>query len=111
MPVIFVPSSTRRLPHSKIQVFKICVIFLLVLKSDNANGLFEFNSGQSLSRTVSETVGNITFDVQRTLGSEGEVTIEWVVYTDNGTRATEDFVHASGSLVFGNVQKQNVGIL
>lgn len=80
----------------------------LVMKSDNANGLFAFSSGQSLSRTASETVGNITFEVRRTLGFLGEVAVNWAVYHDNGSQAFDDFVQSSGSLVFADGEKQKV---
>ena len=81
------------------------------MKSDNANGLFAFTSGQSLSRMVSETVGNISFEIQRTLGFRGEVTVDWVVFLQNGSRASNDFVQPTGSLLFADGETQKVGVL
>ena len=84
------------------------ILLFLVLKSDNANGLFAFSTGQSLSQTVSETVGNVSFKVQRTLGFFGKVTVDWVIFRKNGSRASHDFVQPSGSLLFAKGEKQKV---
>lgn len=79
------------------------------MKSDNANGLFEFKSSQSLSRIVSENIGNVTFQVQRTLGYRGEVIVNWVIFRENGSRASDDFISPSGSLIFADGEGEKVG--
>lgn len=79
-----------------------------MLKSDNANGVFAFSSAQSLSKMASETAGNVSFVIQRTVGFAGEVTVNWTVFHQNGSRASDDFVHPSGSVVFANEEKQKV---
>jgi hypothetical protein len=58
---------------------------------------------------VSETVGNISFEIQRTLGFRGEVTVDWVVFLQNGSRASNDFVQPTGSLLFADGETQKVG--
>ena len=78
------------------------------MKSDNANGLFEFTSSQSLSRMVFENSGNVTFDVQRTLGYRGEVTVNWEIFRENGSRAFDDFISSSGSLTFADGEREKV---
>ena len=79
------------------------------MKSDNANGLFEFTSSQSLSRMVFENTGNVTFEVQRTLGYRGEVTVNWEIFRENGSRAFDDFISPSGSLTFADGEREKVG--
>lgn len=78
------------------------------MKSDNANGLFSFTAGQSLERQLSETVGNVSFTLQRSLGFRGEVTVSWMVFAADGSRASDDFVQSSGSLQFADGQKEAV---
>ena len=60
---------------------------------------------------MSETVGNVSFKVQRTLGFFGEVTVDWVIFRENGSRASHDFVQPSGSLLFAKGEKQKVSLL
>lgn len=79
-----------------------------VLKSDNANGLFMFETGQSLARTVSESVGNMSFRVERTLGFLGTVDVSWRIFKENGSFASDDFVHSSGLLTFVDNEKVKV---
>lgn len=79
-----------------------------VLKSDNANGLFMFETGQSLARTVSESVGNMSFRVERTLGFLGTVDVSWRIFHENGSFASDDFVHSSGLLTFVDNEKVKV---
>ena len=81
------------------------------MKSDYANGLFEFDTGQALSKIVSETVGNVTFRIKRTVGFSGEVSVGWAIFYENGSRASGDFIQSSGSLVFADGQNQNVSKL
>ena len=83
-------------------LFSYLLPFVLVLKSDNANGLFAFSSDQMLSKTVKETVGNISVLVKRTLASRGQVTVEWEIVDKEGVNATKDFDSAFGRLVFMN---------
>lgn len=83
-------------------------LFPSVLKSDNANGLFAFSAGQFLSRTVEESVGNISLRVERMLGYSDQVTVEWEITDENGVRASEDFVQPYGSLVFHDGEREKV---
>ena len=78
------------------------------MKSDNVNGLFAFAFGQSLSRTVSESAGNISFEIQRTLGFRGEVVVNWAIFRESGSRASGDFVQPTGSLLFAKEERKKV---
>ncbi|XP_030832667.1 adhesion G-protein coupled receptor V1 isoform X3 [Strongylocentrotus purpuratus] len=81
------------------------VALLSVLKSDNANGLFGF-SGQCTSTnasTSSTEALHFTCEVVRSRGDQGIVTIPWEVRLQSTDMiAEEDFVNASGVVVFGN---------
>ena len=83
--------------------------YTLVLKSDNANGVFAFKSTQLLSRVVLENVGNVSFDVLRTIAYRGKVIVNWVIFRENGSRASDDFISPSGSLIFDNGEREKVG--
>ena len=84
--------------------------FLAVLKSDNANGLFGFDSVQDL--TIKESQ-NISIKVQRAKGSTGQVTVEWRVFKGytGSVLATEDFLQASGTVVFKEAETEKVTYL
>ena len=58
-----------------------------------------------------EAAGNISFEIQRTLSVRGEVTVNWVVLRENGSKASEDFVQPSGSLLFADGLMKKVGRL
>ena len=80
-----------------------------MLKSDNANGVFAFKSSQLLSRVVLENIGNVSFDVQRTVAYRGKVIVNWGIFRENGSRASDDFISPSGSLIFDNGEIEKVG--
>ena len=81
------------------------------MKSYNVNGLFACAFGQSLSRTVSESAGNISFEIQRTLGFRGEVVVNWAIFRESGSRASGDFVQPTGSLLFAKEERKKVRAL
>lgn len=87
------------------------LLTLLVLKSDNANGLFGF-SGQCTSTnasTSSTEALHFTCEVVRFRGDQGIVSIPWEVRLQaTDTIAVEDFVNASGVVVFGNGVREQV---
>lgn len=77
-------------------------IFLSVLKSDNANGLFGLQQPCSPARVENEGEF-VTCNVTRQKGNIGTVTVTWLLLqlTSNGSRtAADDFVNFTGSLVF-----------
>ncbi|XP_048584248.1 adhesion G-protein coupled receptor V1 isoform X2 [Nematostella vectensis] len=69
---------------------------LTVSKSDNANGLFLFDSITPIS--VNEST-NITLVVRRDEGDSGTVTVRWGVYL-GAELATQDFLEYTGNIVF-----------
>ncbi|XP_041464132.1 adhesion G-protein coupled receptor V1-like [Lytechinus variegatus] len=81
------------------------VALLSVLKSDNANGLFGF-SGPCTSTNASTSSAEalrFTCGVLRSRGDQGIVTIPWEIRLQpTDTIAEDDFVNASGTVVFGN---------
>ncbi|XP_041376199.1 adhesion G-protein coupled receptor V1-like [Gigantopelta aegis] len=75
---------------------------LTVLKSDNANGLFGFQTPCTPSRTSNEA-DNITCVVARQRGDDDTVRVTWVIekFTTAGYEtATQDFLDYTGTLVF-----------
>lgn len=90
----------------------ICLLPLLlhllytVLKSDAGNGVFGFDS-QSLSNTIDEP-GSALLIVNRERGTFETVTLYWEVRDMEGDIADTDFNPASGELVFGPGDSQEL---
>ena len=96
---------------SKGDAFIILHLIILVLKSDNANGLFGIY-GPCTMQTPSQESSMWSCPVQRQRGDAGEVTLTWEVrgpLTSTSGLATSDFVNATGELVFQSGQRENVG--
>ena len=73
-----------------------------MLKSDNANGLFGFESQCSPGRAVDEAVV-VTCNLVRERGDDGTVTVSWLVEQRLGQdllEASADFEETKGSVVF-----------
>ncbi|KAK2144319.1 hypothetical protein LSH36_768g01003 [Paralvinella palmiformis] len=75
------------------------VATLTVLKSDNANGLFGFSA--PCKPAVHESEGD-TFlcPVIRTRGDSDTVKVSWQVINEDGQLAVDDFLNASGQIIF-----------
>ena len=84
-------------------------IFFLVLKSDNANGVFGFLSSNCQSR-VNENDTSIAFEVSRAFGTFGAVRINWEIRRNDSSRilASNDFHAATGSFSFSQGQTKKV---
>lgn len=81
-------------------------MFVSVLKSDNANGLFGF---QSINPIGIQESSNVTVTIQRTRGTFGSATVSWSVYKDSSSvLASNDFLMASGTVGFANGESQKV---
>lgn len=81
-------------------------MFVSVLKSDNANGLFGF---QSINPIAIQESSNVTVTIQRTRGTFGSATVSWSVYKDlSSVLASNDFLMASGTVGFANGESQKV---
>ena len=83
------------------------------MKSDNANGLFGFQTPCTPSRTSNEA-DTVTCVVARQRGDDDTVQVTWVIEKFNNNRyetATDDFVDYTGTLVFGPGERMKVRIL
>lgn len=81
-----------------------------MLKSDNANGLFGFDGPCTPSTALAEDA-TFTCPLARYRGDSDSVAISWQLmqYTDLGlVSAEEDFVNASGELIFAAGQRNKV---
>ncbi|XP_039258016.2 adhesion G-protein coupled receptor V1-like isoform X1 [Styela clava] len=79
---------------------------IVVLKSDNANGLFGFYKSCQPSRI--EEGGSTRCTIERTLGFEGSVTVNWVIESDTKDNENkDDFEQHSGSVIFAPEQKES----
>ncbi len=86
------------------------LIFILVLKSDNANGLFGF-SGPCLPFSTANESAVFMCPIKRDRGDADTVTVNWQVLQHvrgELVLATEDFVEASGGLVFAPGEREKV---
>ena len=83
----------------------------VVLKSDNANGLFGFQQQCTPGLATYENT-TITCTVERRRGDSGMVNITWtVIHIASGgreTQALEDFINSTGLLVFYPGEKSKV---
>lgn len=85
-------------------IFVLC--YLLVLKSDNANGLFGL---KSISPIVVKESTNVTVTIERKEGLFGSATVYWsVVRLSTLQIASDDFTLASGSVVFAENDNEKV---
>ena len=86
--------------------------FFSVLKSDNANGLFGFSA--PCKPVVHKSEGD-TFlcPVIRTRGDSDTVKVSWQVINEDGQLAVDDFLNASGQIIFkpGERNQVNTNIL
>lgn len=81
-------------------------LFDVVLKSDNANGLFGF---MSVSAITVEESRNVTLKIERSKGEFGTATVNWSVYKGSSSvRASSDFTLDSGSVVFSENENEKV---
>ena len=82
------------------------VCYLLVLKSDNANGLFGL---KSISPIAVKESANVTVTIERSKGQFGSATVFWsVVRLSTSELALDDFIVASGSVVFAENVNEKV---
>lgn len=82
------------------------VSFVLVLKSDNANGLFGF---KSISPIVIQESTNVTATIERLKGRFGSATVSWSVYkVSSSALASSDFIMATGTVVFAKDENEKV---
>eukprot|EP00794_Sanderia_malayensis_P009868 gene9868-10878_t len=74
---------------------------ITILKSDNANGQFEFQSS-SCTTVTRENQTSLTYVVKRTIASFGDVTVNWEIRQRIPQRplATGDFQAATGRVLF-----------
>lgn len=83
------------------------VCCLLVLKSDNANGLFGL---KSISPIVVTESTNVTVIIERSKGRFGSATVFWSVFKiSTSVLASDDFIMASGSVDFAESENEKVG--
>ena len=81
-------------------------MFDLVLKSDNANGLFGFSS---ISPIVIQESNNVTLPIERLKGLFGEATVYWSVYNGaSSVPASSDFIMDNGSVMFSDNENEKV---
>ena len=83
-----------------------------MLRSDNGNGLFGFNT-LSLSATVRQEPDTVFLTVERQHGTFDAVDVEWEVYqyvpgVDPLPLAAGDFQNTSGLLTFSQRQTSEV---
>lgn len=80
--------------------------FVLVLKSDNANGLFGL---KTISPIVVRESTNVTVAIERSKGQFGSVTVSWSVFkVSTSVLASDDFILASGSVDFAANENEKV---
>ena len=92
-----------------VMVVTIIIVYFLfdvVLKSDNANGLFGF---MSVSAITVEESSNVTLKIERSRGKFGTATVNWSVYKGSSSvRASSDFTMDGGSIVFSENEDEKV---
>ena len=92
-----------------IMVVSIIVMYFLfdvVLKSDNANGLFGF---ESVSAIAVDESSNVTLTIERSMGKFGTATVNWSVYKGSSSvPASSDFTLDNGSVVFSENEEKKV---
>lgn len=71
---------------------------MIIKPSDDALGLVAFDTN-SLSVSVSETVGTVKLDVVRQRGALGPITVYWEAMQGNNTNL-RDFQPLSGNVTF-----------
>lgn len=96
----FAVQIVRRYEH-----FVVNLVFL-VLKSDNANGLFGFTS---INPVVIPESSNVSVNIERQKGQFGSATVSWSVYkSSTSSLAVNDFIMASGTVVFDENESEKV---
>lgn len=92
-----------------VTTFIVYFLFDVVLKSDNANGLFGFESVSAI--TVDES-SNVSLTIERSMGKFGTATVNWSVYKGSSfVPASSDFTLNSGSIVFSENDEKKVCFL
>lgn len=82
------------------------IFFFLVLKSDNANGLFGFTS---INPVVIQESSNVSVNIERLKGQFGSATVSWSLYkSSTSSLAVNDFIMASGTVVFDENESEKV---
>lgn len=77
-----------------------------MLKSDNANGLFGFTSTDPV---VIPESSNVSVNIERRKGQFGSATVTWSVYkSSTSSLAVNDFIMASGTVVFDENEREKV---
>lgn len=83
-------------------------LFVTVLKSDNANGLFSFEGTCQPFQAANEG-DNFTCTVKRARGDAGTVTLKWTIEQINGSaKQPVDFNSPRGAIVFAPGQLRQV---
>ena len=73
--------------------------FLLVLKSDFANGIFLLDQG-SCPYNISESSQGFNITINRVHGLFGSVVVEWTIKGEDDSIADDDFFVSNGTVVF-----------
>ena len=80
-----------------------------MLKSDNANGLFGFTSTDPV---VIPESSNVSLNIVRQKGQFGSATVSWSVYkSSTSSLAVNDFIMATGTVVFDENESEKVYII
>ena len=80
-----------------------------MLKSDNANGLFGFTS---INPVIIQESSNVSVNIERLKGQFGSATVSWSVYkSSTSSLAVNDFIMATGTVVFDENESEKVYII